>query len=438
MLKVGNLINLEQVKNSLSTNLQSFRGMISSKNPDIFLGLDIGTEQVKAVLAKYIPDNGKLEVIATGQAKQGLSDMQSGTITDISGVITNCDQAIREAESKSDQIAKRVVIGIAGELVQGNSFELRYQRKDPEIEIGKLETQDVLSKLQAKGLDKAREDISWETGQKNLDIRLLNSAITQIIIDGYQITNPIGFKGEHVTLRAFNAFAPMIHIAAVETIAKNLDLSLVAIAAEPFAIAKSVQELGKEATSAVFIDIGGGTTDIAIVSEGGVAGTKMFALGGRSFTRALANIFSLSFDRAEELKLAYSEGRLSPDKTKKVKKALSSVVELWLEGVKLSLEEFENLDQLPNRILLCGGGSKLADLTTVLDDKAWHKEVGFSRSPVIKHIKKAQIPRVNDPLDLAKGPEYITPLALLSLSLDTVTSDPNSNILSRFNQVIKK
>lgn len=436
MLRIDS-INFISIKKYLNAHYQYLLQLLKKRDPGIFLGLDIGTEQVKAVLAKYNADSGKLEIIGAGHAKQKLSDMQSGTITDISGVITNCDQAIREAESQADQVAKQVVIGIAGELVQGNSFDLRYQRKNPELEINKLEINDVLAKLQAKGLGKARDNISWETGQNNLDIRLLNSAITQIVIDGYQVTNPIGFKGEHVTIRAFNAFAPMIHIAAVETISKNLDLSLTTIAAEPFAVAKSVQELGKESTSAIFIDIGGGTTDIAIVSEGGVAGTKMFALGGRSFTRTLASIFSISFERAEELKLAYSTSKLVEQKSKKVKKALADTVNLWLEGVRLSLEEFEDLDQLPNRILLCGGGSKLADLIEALENKSWHKEIGFSRSPVIKYIQKSQISRVVDSLDLVSGPEFITPLALLGLSIDTIDNDSSSNILSKFNQVVK-
>ncbi len=73
----------------------------------------------------------------------------------------------------------------------------------------------------------------------------------------------------------------MIHIGAIERTTKELDLDLVAVAAEPFAVARAV--VGNDVDnqlSAILIDVGGGTTDIAIVDDGGVEGTKMFGIGG--------------------------------------------------------------------------------------------------------------------------------------------------------------
>ena len=82
----------------------------------------------------------------------------------------------------------------------------------------------------------------------------------------------------------------MVHIGALEKVAEDLALDLVAVAAEPFAVSRSV--LGTDSNStftAILADVGGGTTDIAVVNDGGVEGTRMFGIGGRSFTRTIMN-----------------------------------------------------------------------------------------------------------------------------------------------------
>ena len=87
-----------------------------------------------------------------------------------------------------------------------------------------------------------------------------------------------------------------------------LDLDLVAIVAEPYAVARCIDDLQVQQTGALFIDIGGGTTDVALVRQGGIEGTRMFALGGRAFTKSLADRMDLPFARAEELKVDYAKG----------------------------------------------------------------------------------------------------------------------------------
>ncbi len=80
----------------------------------------------------------------------------------------------------------------------------------------------------------------------------------------------------------------MIHIGALERTAQELDIDLLAVAAEPFAVSRSVIGDDPNATmSAILMDVGGGTTDIAVINDGGVQGTKMFGIGGRAYTRAV-------------------------------------------------------------------------------------------------------------------------------------------------------
>ena len=97
---------------------------------DYIVALDIGTEFVKALIAKL--DGETLEIVGVGRARQELSDMHSGAIADIAGVVRNCEDALSEAEEQAGLQAKRVVIGIAGELVKGVTNTIRYRRPQPD------------------------------------------------------------------------------------------------------------------------------------------------------------------------------------------------------------------------------------------------------------------------------------------------------------------
>ena len=90
---------------------------------DYIVGLDIGTEFVKVLIAKVKDDS--LSIVGVGRARQDISDMHSGAIADISGVVRNCEVALSEAEDQAGLQAKRAVIGIAGELVKGVTNTIR-------------------------------------------------------------------------------------------------------------------------------------------------------------------------------------------------------------------------------------------------------------------------------------------------------------------------
>jgi cell division protein FtsA len=139
-------------------------------------------------------------------------------------------------------------------------------------------------------------------------VRLVHAAVTGAQIDGYPVTNPVGFRGRHVKISVFNAFAPLVHLGALQTVAQQLELELLEVVAEPYAVARVLANEQVQQSGALFVDIGGGTTDVALVRNGGIEGTRMFALGGRAFTKSIADRLDLPFPRAEELKLDYARG----------------------------------------------------------------------------------------------------------------------------------
>lgn len=407
-----------------------------SDHQTYLVALDIGTEFVKALIGR-VADNS-VEIIGVGRQHQRLTDMQSGAVTDIAGVVDNCDSALRQAEEMAGVVAKDVVMGIAGELVKGTSTTIKYKRTDAQSRIEMKELKQILDRVQDRAFERARETLAWETGQQEIDVKMVNTAIVDVQIDGYRVTNPIGFQGRDVSIQLFNAFAPMVHIGALQQVGNNLDLNIINIAAEPFAVAKSVGGEDSSDFSAIFIDIGGGTTDIALVDNGGVEGTKMFGIGGRSFTKRIATVAGVSFDQAEEMKLDYSAGKLAHVKDKAaVEEAVDADIKVWLSGVELSLGEFTKVDHLPAKILLCGGGTGLPQVLQALKGD-WYKSLPFARKPIVSHIDPSMVSRVVDKTGKLTSFADITPMGLANIGLDVInTGSLSDSMLQKLSKTLQ-
>ncbi len=181
------------------------------------LGLDIGTEFVKAVLARP-GQNGSLNIIAVAKTHQKEGSMHAGAISDIAAVVSTCEEALVEVENISGERASSTVVGIAGELIKGNTTSVKYTRKDSNLPISELEMDEIIKKVQQKAGDVAKKAVALETNNENIDVRLINSAIVSLTIDGYKVSNPIGFKGAEVSMLIYTAFAPLIHVAAIEKV----------------------------------------------------------------------------------------------------------------------------------------------------------------------------------------------------------------------------
>src|SRR5688572_18192363 len=109
----------------------------------------------------------------------------------------------------------------------------------------------------------------------------------------------------------------------------------------------------------------------------------MFGIGGRAFTRAVERDLNVEFSTAEQLKIALGDGRVPQNKQAAVEGALNKTLDVWIGGVELALGEFDKLDNLPHRLLLCGGGSSLDLLVDKLNESDWYAKLPFTRKPVI-------------------------------------------------------
>lgn len=411
-----------------------------NSSQEYFLSLDIGTEVVKALVFKIEKSSNAGVVVGVGRARQGLSDMHSGAVSDIKGVIENSRRAIEIAKTMAGiKKVEKTIVGIAGELVKGTTTTVHYERIKPEIRIDLPELKNIIQKVQWKAFDRIRQQLAWETGHSEIEVKLINAVIVDVRIDGYKVTNPIGFQGRDVSIAVFNAYAPMVHLGALQSIADGLGLDLISIAAEPYAVAKSMGIDDVSDFSAVFIDIGGGTTDIAIVRNGGLEGTKMFALGGRAFTKRLAQELNVGFEEAEVLKIRYSEGKLGQDVSGKIEAILADDCNVWISGVELSLSEFADSDLIPHRFFLCGGGSGLPGIKKSLLANNWRKNLPFAKNVEVSFLQPRDVVNIEDRTGELRDPQDITPMGLANLALDLVGEEKvMAGILRRAVKMIQK
>ena len=398
--------------------------------------LDIGTEFAKALVFE-IDANGCGTVRGVGRKRQGLAHMQSGTVTDIGAVVANCSMALQEAEEMAGFRPTQCVIGIAGELVKGFTTTHSQERKHPDVPITDVELQKLINGVQREALREAERAITWETGLTQVDVRLVHAAVTGALIDGYAVTNPVGFQGRHVKITIFNAFAPLVHLGALQSVAEQLDLELLEIVAEPYAVARVLASEQVQQAGALFLDIGGGTTDVALVRHGGIEGTRMFALGGRAFTKSIADRLDLPFPRAEEVKVDYSRGMPVPQKSE-VARVIADDVAIWSAGVELVMEELAAGDLLPGRVYLCGGGSRLPEVNNVLRSEKFWKRLPFSKPPDIVVMAPEQVERIHDATGLLVDQQDVTPLGLAYQAIELQTNeDPLDVALRRVLRAMK-
>ncbi len=431
---------LNQMQSLKEKALKQVKSRSSKKGEKYIVALDIGTENVKALIGKLVED--EVEIIGVGRAHQGLQDMQAGAISDIAAVTANCNKALAEAEKQAGVSARAVVIGIAGELVKGTTISVRVQRKDAKKALEITEVERIVELVQKRAFEKAKQQIAEELGGKDIEIQLVNSALVQMEIDGYEVTNPVGFQGKEITVQLYTAFAPMIHIGALEQVATQLDMDLLAVAAEPFAVARSVIGDADDSTmSAILMDVGGGTTDIAVLSEGGVQGTQMFGIGGRAFTRSITKDLEVGFAEAEKLKLGLGDGSAPHQLTDKLVKALEKTSRVWRSGIELALSEYSNLEHLPHNILLCGGGASLEMLTRELESAEWYRKLPFARKPSIHFIQPEAVIGIKDTTDTLEDHTFVTAMGLLRVGMDTIAQNGDAatdeSIQNRINRMLR-
>ena len=132
------------------------------------------------------------------------------------------------------------------------------------------------------------------------------------------------------------------------------------------------------------------------------------------------------------MKIDYSHGELNEEKAEIVKKAIDADCEVWFSGIQLTLGEFSDVELLPSKILLCGGGSHLPDIKDILETGNWSKKLPFAKKPTVKFITPKEVINVLDQTGKLTQPQDVTPMALANLAIELVGEETLvDNLLSK-------
>lgn len=381
------------------------------------IALDIGTEFVKTVVFNLTGD--KVNVLSYKKVRQQPDAMKGAMIINLRNVVENCNLALKDALAEIPESSpKHMVLGIAGELVQGITIAANMKRENPDLPITKVEIDEVIDKVKEKAFQNALDDVAEKTGMDPNQLEEIDTVINDTYIDGFRVGDPIGFKGTEIKFKIFTTFAPSIHASSLRSLADQLGFEIINIVAEPYAIARSIYGAKDDSFSSIIVDIGGGTTDVAIVQRGGVVGTEMFSFGGRVFTRRLEHSLNLDYNNAEKMKLRYSKKELDETNLKKVRELIAMDSSVWIDGFELALSEFEDVNVYPAEILLCGGGSLLGEIKEEIISHPWLKVLPFNRFPRISYLQPGKLDSINDQTGEPRDPADIAPFALARYTLD--------------------
>jgi len=256
---------------------------MARRSSDIIVGLDIGTTKIAAIVAE-ITESG-LDVIGIGtHPSRGL---KKGVIVNIDSTVAAIKQAVSEAEGMSGCEISQVFVGIAGGHIKGLNSTGTVAIKDKEVRLCDV----------AKVLELAR------TITLPVDRHVVHVLPQEYRVDGQDgVREPLGMCGVRLEARVHIVTAAA---AATQNIIKcchRCELEVVDIVLEPLASGEAVLERDEKDLGVALVDIGGGTTDIAIFTEGTVAHSSVIPLGGHQLTSDIAFGLRTPPHEAEKIK----------------------------------------------------------------------------------------------------------------------------------------
>ena len=260
---------------------------MSKDNRDLLVGLDIGTSKVVALVAELAPD-GQFNVVGVGQtASKGL---KKGVVVNIEATVQSIHKALEEAEVMADRQIVQVFTGIAGNhIVSFNSSGMVAIRDKGDVER-------VLETAKA---------INIPTDQQ-----ILHILVQEFIIDGQEdVREPIGMSGLRLEVKVHIVTGAVSAAQNIVKCVRRCGLEVNDLILQPLASSLAVLTDDEKELGVVLVDIGGGTTDIAIYCQGSIRHTAVIPIAGDQITNDIAMALRTPTIDAEDLKIAHGIAR---------------------------------------------------------------------------------------------------------------------------------
>jgi len=329
---------------------------MSKDNRDLLVGLDIGTSKVVALVAELSPE-GQFNVLGLGQTSS--KGLKKGVVVNIEATVQSIQKALEEAELMSDRRIIQVFTGIAGNHIVSFNSSGMVAIRDKEVGAGDVER--VLETAKA---------INIPTDQQ-----ILHILIQEFIIDGQEdVREPIGMSGLRLEVKVHIVTGAVSAAQNIVKCVRRCGLEVNDLILQPLASSLAVLTEDEKELGVVLIDIGGGTTDIAIYSQGSIRHTAVIPIAGDQITNDIAMALRTPTIAAEDLKIHHGVARQElADATAMIdvpgvgdreprpmsKQALAAVIEPRVEElftlVRNIVRESGYEDMVSSGIVLTGG-----------------------------------------------------------------------------------
>lgn len=390
------------------------------------LALDVGTESAKALVFLSDSKDEKVVVRGVGLKKHKVGSIHGGAVFDLEGVIENCRHAINEAEAAAKAKPAMATISIGGEYSKNLTQTYSFERSDEKTRISLLELEEMIRRAQEKVREFSKNVLKWQ------DAKLISADVVDFSIDGYRVINPVSFKGKNIRITVSNSYIAKEQYDVTKKIASGLNIALSRISYGPYAVLKAIGAQDIMKFNAIFIDIGGGTTDVIVIRNRNIEDDKFFLYGGKAFTKSISGALDVDMNNAEKIKLEYSEGKISGSIKETMEKTVRADLGIWSEGVGICFEELSKSNLLPSRIMLYGGGSHLPGIKEEIEKLVRVNKYPFSDKPEVSFINPSDVVNTVDATNNAKTMQFVTAISLANLSLDLANEEDLPN------QILKK
>ena len=340
---------------------------------NISVGLDIGTTKIVAMIGRE-NEYGKAEILGIGKSKS--LGVHRGVVNNITQTIQSIQQAVQEAEVASGVKIEEVTVGIAGQHIRSLQHSDYITRSNSELVIDE-------------------EDIDLLINQVHKLVMLPGEEIIHVLpqeykVDGQaEIKEPIGMYGGRLEANFHVVVGQVSSIRNIGRCVKSAGLELDGITLEPLASANAVLSQEEKEAGVALIDIGGGTTDLAIFRDGIIRHTAVIPFGGNVITEDIKEGCSIIEKQAELLKIKFGSawpgenkdneivsipglrGREPKEITlKNLSKIIHARVVEIVEQVYVEIKNYGHEEQkkkLIAGIVLTGGGSQLNHLKQLVE-----------------------------------------------------------------------
>jgi cell division protein FtsA len=336
---------------------------------DLIVGLDIGTSKVVAVVAEMQQD-GRYEIVGLGQHES--KGLKKGVVVNIETTVASIQQALEEAELMADCKIRTVYTGIAGSHIRSFNSIGMVAIKDKEV----------------TDADVARVIETAKAVNIPTDQQILHVLPQEFIIDGQEdIREPIGMSGVRLDVKVHIVTGAVSAAQNIIKCVRRCGLEVQDLILQPLASSTAVLTQDEKELGVALVDIGGGTTDIAIFTGGSIRHTAVIPIAGDQITNDVAMALRTPTPDAEEIKLRYGIAKqVLADPSDKIevpgigdrgprslsRQALAAVIEPRVEElfslVQQVIRESGYEELLSSGVVITGGTSMLPGMAELGED----------------------------------------------------------------------